>query len=335
MVVRDRLAELQENAKHIKPSDLEEGETTPLKQKDKKMSASQIDFLEALQELHEDIEQVKKNVADIGILHKKILKDVKSDPKIKEELDDKSHSNKKLFERINKKLKEEQAKVDSKKSQIKSPSSREEEDIKIRQNQINSQRIRFRDLWNEYLICQNQYREDTKKQFIRQCQITGTQKTNQEIEELLDNDPSGALEMFSGSILQDTQAAKDKLLAVQERHGEFMKLEKQLEELRDMFMDLGAMVQQQGEMVDNIFHNVNNAEVNVEQGTKNLDKAKKLAIRNRKMKMICGSILFVVILIIFLVLLYEIGAFSYSSPPVIYLSSTTTTTAPRTSVIPP
>ena len=60
MVVRDRLAELQENAKHIKPSDLEEGETTPLKQKDKKMSASQIDFLEALQELHEDIEQVCK-----------------------------------------------------------------------------------------------------------------------------------------------------------------------------------------------------------------------------------------------------------------------------------
>ena len=60
MVVRDRLAELQENAKHIKPSDLEEGEATPLKQKDKKMSASQIDFLEALQELHEDIEQVCK-----------------------------------------------------------------------------------------------------------------------------------------------------------------------------------------------------------------------------------------------------------------------------------
>ena len=103
-------------------------------------------------------------------------------------------------------------------------SSREEEDIKIRQNQINSHKILIKDLWNEYMICQSQYREDCKKQFIRQCQITGTQKTNQEIEELLDNDPSGALEMFSGSILQDTQAAKDKLLAVQERHGEFMKV---------------------------------------------------------------------------------------------------------------
>ena len=86
-------------------------------------------------------------------------------------------------------------------------------------------------------------------------------------------------------------------------------------------------------MVDNIFHNVNNAEVNVEQGTKNLDKAKKLAIRNRKMKMYCGSILFVVILIVFLVLLYELGAFSYSSssPAVVYQ---TTTEKPETTPTP-
>ena len=128
-----------------------------------------------------------------------------------------------MYGRIKNKLDEEQAKVDSKKSQT-NMSSREEEDIKIRQNQINSQSRRYHGLLNEYMTCQSQFREDTKKQFIRQCQITGTQKTNQEIEELLDNDPSGALEMFSGSILQDTQAAKDKLLAVQERHGEFMKV---------------------------------------------------------------------------------------------------------------
>merc|ERR1712109_448284 len=145
------------------------------------MSASQIDFLEALQELHEDIEQVQKNVVDIGKLHKKILNNVKSDAKIKEELDDKNHSNKKLAQRIKRKLEKEQAKVDSKKSQFKSPSSREQEDIKIRQNQINSQKRRLHDLWSEYIICQSQFREDSKKQLKRQCQITGTQKTNQEI----------------------------------------------------------------------------------------------------------------------------------------------------------
>ena len=100
-------------------------------------------------------------------------------------------------------------------------------------------------------------------------------------------------------------------------------------------MDLGAMVQQQGEMVDNIFHNVTNAEINVEQGTKNLDKAKKLAIRNRKMKMYCGSILFVVILIVFLVLLYELGAFSYSSSPAVVYQTTTEKPETTPTPVPP
>jgi len=80
------------------------------------------------------------------------------------------------------------------------------------------------------------------------------------------------------------------------------------------FLELGQLVNEQGEMVDNIFQHVSKAEINVEEGTKHLDKAQKLAIRNRKMKMMCGSILFVIILIVFLVLLNELGAFS-SSPP--------------------
>ena len=170
-------------------------------------------------------------MAEIEKLHRKILNATTTDAKIKEELDDKCNSNKKLAQRIRNKLKEEQAKVDNKKSQKnnmsplkKQLSSREEEDIKIRQNQINSQSRRFYNLWNRYIECQNQFRENSKKLFVRQCKITGIQKTDQEIEEMLDNDPSGAMETFSGSILQDTQAAKDKLLAVQERHGEFMKV---------------------------------------------------------------------------------------------------------------
>ena len=94
-----------------------------------------------------------------------------------------------------------------------------------------------------------------------------------------------------------------------------------------MFLELGQLVNEQGEMVDNIFQHVSKAEINVEEGTKHLDKAQKLAIRNRKMKMMCGSILFVIILIVFLVLLNELGAFSsspsYPPPP------------PPTTTIPP
>ena len=95
-----------------------------------------------------------------------------------------------------------------------------------------------------------------------------------------------------------------------------------------MFLELGQLVNEQGEMLDNIFQHLSKAEVNVEEGAKHLDKAQKLAIRNRKMKMMCGSILFVIILIVFLVLLNELGAFSsspsYPPPP-----------PPPTTTIPP
>ena len=83
-------------------------------------------------------------------------------------------------------------------------------------------------------------------------------------------------------------------------------------------------------MADNIlFLSVlQDAEVNAKQGTRNLDNARRLAIRNRKMKiLILILILFVVILLIFLLFfyLYEIGPFSHDPPPVIILPSTTTT----------
>ena len=99
-----------------------------------------------------------------------------------------------------------------------------------------------------------------------------------------------------------------------------------------MFLELGQLVNEQGEMVDNIFQHVSKAEVNVEEGTKHLDKAQKLAIRNRKMKMMCGSILFVIILIVFLVLLNELGVFSSSSSSEYVVIHTTTTPKPE---IPP
>ena len=82
------------------------------------------------------------------------------------------------------------------------------------------------------------------------------------------------------------------------------------------------------ELADNIlFLSVlQDAEVNAKQGTRNLDNARRLAIRNRKMKILI-LILFVVILLIFLLFfyLYEIGPFSHDPPPVIILPSTTTT----------
>ena len=61
MVVRDRLSELQQNAKHIKSTDLEKSEAQEMQplNKDKAMSTSQADFFEALNEVKSDIDKVR------------------------------------------------------------------------------------------------------------------------------------------------------------------------------------------------------------------------------------------------------------------------------------
>ena len=60
-MVRDRLEELQQKSKHVKPSDLQktnEEELKTLKQKDKAMSGSQEGFFDALDQITTNINKV-------------------------------------------------------------------------------------------------------------------------------------------------------------------------------------------------------------------------------------------------------------------------------------
>ena len=84
--------------------------------------------------------------------------------------------------------------------------------------------------------------------------------------------------------------------------------------MRDMFIEIGALVQDQGEMVDNILSHVQKAGIDVEQGKDHLSKAEEYAKSARKKKFILAAILLIVILIILLVILAEFGAFSYTDP---------------------
>lgn len=51
----------------------------------------------------------------------------------------------------------------------------------------------------------------------------------------------------------DTQHAKDQLAMIEERHSEFLKIEKSLEEVRDLFFRIGVLIEEQ---VRQIFMNI-------------------------------------------------------------------------------
>ena len=59
-------------------------------------------------------------------------------------------------------------------------------------------------------------------------------------------------------------------------------LQRQMEQLKDMFIDLNMLVERQGEQIDNIEFQVNMAGDYMEKGIKQLDSAKKSQKKSRK-----------------------------------------------------
>jgi len=328
-MVLNRLAELQAKS-GVKAPDSAEEELKPLKKQDKKMSTSQEDFLNCLQSITSDIDTVQKNVSIIGTLQTKILQCVsqKDVEKEKDELNDLNDSTKRLANKIREALKTQQDYNEKNKKETTNLTSRQQTDQRLRLTQVASQTKRFQEVWSKYNESQLEFRKKQKATLIKTAKVTGNVHLSEEkIEEMIDEGHTDGL--FGGNIHATVQAEKDKLLALQSRHGEFMKLEKQIEEVAQLFKEIAALVESQGEMVDNIYQNVLNAEALVEKGKGELEQAEKSQRSARKKKAILFSILFVVILIVFLVILGEFGAFSYSSSDNSLPETTTTTTTEK------
>ena len=120
------------------------------------------------------------------------------------------------------------------------------------------------------------------------------------------------------------------LFCLIDRHDEFLKLERSIREVAEMFRELEGLIAQQGDLVNNIAHNVEQATEKVAKGRKQLSDAERHQRSARRKKVICAIIIFVAVLIILLIILGEFGVFSSSGyvPPVTYPPTTSTTTIP-------
>jgi cell fate (sporulation/competence/biofilm development) regulator YmcA (YheA/YmcA/DUF963 family) len=88
---RNRLAEMQSNSKYVRPGDIETNaaedggtglEMQPLKTLDKDLSGSTVDFFETFEEnVVSNIDRIRKNVAEVKVLQKKILTSLKVEEK--------------------------------------------------------------------------------------------------------------------------------------------------------------------------------------------------------------------------------------------------------------
>ena len=149
MVVKDRLAEMQKASKYVEEDKLDETEMKPLK----KSGMDFEDFLETAEEIATGISEVKKNVDNIKVLQHKILNEpIKSErDKHQQAYNDLLEENKRLYRKIQKLLKEEQAKIE-KMEKKGSLVAKEYAELRVRKTQIQTHSTRFMEIWTEYSL---------------------------------------------------------------------------------------------------------------------------------------------------------------------------------------
>merc|ERR1712012_127490 len=153
-------------------------------------------------------------------------------------LDDKVAENKKYGVRIRNALKRAQDRQDDKaieasKEDGTKKSAKENHELRLRRTQIAAQSRRFYDLWTEYNNQQVDYRDRSKDLLKRRCRIVNADISEDEIETMLDE---GKTQMFNASILEDTTKAREQLNELKDRHDEFLKLERSIREVHDLFI---------------------------------------------------------------------------------------------------
>jgi len=151
---------------------------------------------------------------------------------------------------------------------------------------------KFYDLMAEYQELKSRHAQRYREKVRQQVQIaSGQTPDDEQLDELVA--AGDANRLFATKILQDrrNQDAANALAFLTERHSDIIRLEQQMNELHQIFVDMAALVEAQGEMLDQIENNVDQAVEYVEEAVKQVEKSKRLAIRARKKKLIIALLI--------------------------------------------
>ncbi|KAL7753840.1 hypothetical protein RI367_000772 [Sorochytrium milnesiophthora] len=149
-----------------------------------------------------------------------------------------------------------------------------------------------------------------KERMAREIRIAKPNVSEEEIEDMISNPQ--ATQVFAQEILHSTRygAARNALKDVQDRQDEILKLERTIEELADLFLDLNTLIEQQQIHINQIEAHVDSAVVDLEKGDQEVAKA----VEYRKSSIrwswyLCACIIIIIIAIA--VYLFAFGPLKY------------------------
>ncbi|XP_009860254.3 syntaxin-16-like [Ciona intestinalis] len=171
-------------------------------------------------------------------------------------------------------------------------------DTVVVNNVVSSYATQLQDLSTKFKKAQSSYlkklkhREERSHHFFSSTSVLMPEHTEDDID---DAD-------FNKALSQDQVAIIDQnAVNIEQRESEIRSVVQSINDLAEIFSDLGNIVVEQGTVLDRIDYNVENAVVKTETGLGELKKAEEYQKKNRKLFVIMGMAVIVIILLIILI----------------------------------
>ncbi|KAA0036220.1 syntaxin-112 [Cucumis melo var. makuwa] len=153
----------------------------------------------------------------------------------------------------------------------------------------NGLRVKLREMMNEFQELREKVVADHKEDLRRRYfSANGEQPSEEQVEKIM----SGSLKLeMLGEKLSETES-EDRV-----RHESVMDIQRSLNKLHQVFLDMAILVESEGEKIEDIEENVAKAGKFVNGGTRSLYYAKQMKRKNKKWVYWVWAIIFVILLV--------------------------------------
>ncbi|XP_050308174.1 syntaxin-1A-like [Anthonomus grandis grandis] len=283
---KDRLSELQKarNGKNKEiPIDIEEATELLPVQTGLKETFQRSEVLQQwIGSIEENLEGVRDCIKKLDVIEL-------DQKQIADQIDDYFQKNTSISQQVQHKLKqfEEELKTVDQSSA----------EGRIKKIQFDTIKVRYVKVFNQNMNALENYRNIKKTKLEAQLRAKGVKISEEELNKLLEDGLD--IHLFTENILAETAEAKRVLQDLEDRHQQLLKIERMLENLRSMFLQMFILIEEQQDLIDRVEYQADMAKEFIGKGKKDLRKSEKNKRKFLKRKII----LIVVILVLLAVIL--------------------------------
>lgn len=211
-------------------------------------------FFDQIEQCRLKIRQIKEHVVLMRTLHGKLLLLPRQDENMKRDIDIKTENVKKMGKQVSTTLKGLEKQINQEEDESSGDNEQVSAALRIRKTQHATTIHMLVEALAEFNAEQIIYKEKCEERMQKVVSIAKAEISNDQFDELVSQGNYSAV--FNGNIIAETLEARSTLQEVQDRHLELLKLEKSIQELRDMFVEMAMLVEKQGDIVNSIEQHV-------------------------------------------------------------------------------